>query len=160
MKRFFIFIVFLFFQNIVVNIIGDNTLSAQDSWWKEKKYKSEAKRQKFAICKKVFVTLSDAINYNNPYTFLNYYNDEIYLNFLNNEKGYYTSSQTYYIIENFFYTYPVSSFKWKISSRSESYAFAKGKYKYKLNGFINSFSLSISLKYINGKWLIDQIIVS
>jgi len=135
------------------------TLS-QDTWWKEKKYKSEKKQRKFNNCKLVFINISDGLMYSNV-TYINpYFQNEVYLSIQNSEKGYYNREQSSYIIENFLNNYPVSSFKWRNSSTSENYAFALGKYKYKKGGVINTFTISVSLKYINDLWLIDQIIVN
>ncbi len=145
---------------IIFCFVLSETSLAQDNWWKDKKYKTEAKRQKFAGCKKVFVTIGDGINYSNVYAVIPYFGSEVYLNILNDERGYYSPDQTKYIVENFFSNNPVHSFKWRMSSRSENYAFASGKYKYSKNGYINNYSLSVSLKYINEKWLIDQIIIN
>lgn len=135
-------------------------LSAQDSWWKEKKYKSEARRMKFANCKKVFASIADGVNYSNVFDVIPYFGSEVYLNILNEEKGYYSPEQSRLILENFINSNPVSSFRWRISSRSENYAFASGHYKYRKNGFINTYDLSVSLKYIDELWLIDQIIIN
>ncbi len=133
---------------------------AQDSWWKDKKYKTEAKRVKFANCKKVFVNIADGLNLSNVYMVIPYFGSEVYLNILNDEKGYYSPDQTKYILENFFSNNQVYNFKWRMSSRTENYAFASGKYKYSKNGYINNYSLSVSLKFINETWLIDQIIIN
>ncbi len=133
---------------------------SQDSWWKDKKYKSEEKQSKFNNCKSVFLSIADGLMYSNV-TYINpFFQNEIYLSMDNSEKGYYNREQSSYIIESFFTSYPVSSFKWKNSSRSEKYAFALGKYKYKKGGFISTFTVSVSLKYINDLWQIDQIIVN
>ena len=133
---------------------------AQDNWWKDKKYKTEAKRVKFANCKKVFVNIADGLNLSNVYMVIPYFGSEVYLNILNDEKGYYSPDQTKYILENFFSNNQVYNFKWRMSSRTENYAFASGKYKYSKNGYINNYSLSVSLKFINETWLIDQIIIN
>lgn len=133
---------------------------AQDSWWKNKKYKSESKRVKFNNCKKTFVIVGDGISYSNSYVIKGYMSSEIYINISDNENGYFSSDQSQLILENFFTNNIVSSFKWKSSSAADIYAFATGKYKYKRNGFINYYTLSISLKYINNVWLIDQIIIN
>lgn len=135
-------------------------IKAQDSWWKEKKYKSEEKQKKFSECKLAFLNIADGLMYSNVTYVSPYFQNEIYLSIQNNEKGYYNREQSGYIIDNFFSTYPVSSFKWKNSSRSERYAFALGKYKYKKGGFISTFTISVSLIYVNDLWLIDQIIVN
>jgi hypothetical protein len=133
---------------------------AQDNWWKEKKYSSEAKRIKFYNCKKAFIDIGDGLNYNNVYLVVPYLTSDVYLNIMENEKGYYSIDQAQNIIDNFLHSYPVNSFKWKISNRSENYAFALGKYKYKKDGYINSYEISVSLKYLSGLWIIDQIIVN
>ena len=135
-------------------------IRAQDSWWKEKKYKTEEKQKKFNDCKLAFLNIADGLMYTNVTYVSPYFQNEIYLSIQNSEKGYYNREQSIYIIENFFSTYPVSSFKWKNSSRSERYAFALGKYKYKKGGFISTFTISVSLKYVNDLWLIDQIVVN
>ncbi len=146
---------------VVVSIVlfSESALS-QDAWWKEKKYKTEEKQRKFNECKKVLIDISDGLMYSNVNYIIPHFQNEVYLSIQNSEKGYYNREQSSYIIESFFTTYPVSSFKWKNSSRSERYAFALGKYKYKKGGFINTFTISVSLKYVDDLWQIDQIIVN
>ena len=151
---------YLIYSVILLGFVWSNQLIAQDNWWKEKKYKSEAKRLKAANCKKVFVNIANGINYSNVFDVVPHFGSEVYLNILNNEKGYYSPEQARLIIENFFSNNPVSSFKWRLSSRSENYAFASGTYKYQKNGFLNTYDLSASLKYSNELWLIDQIIIN
>lgn len=150
---------YLLFLLVFCFVLTENSFS-QDSWWKDKKYKTEAKRVKFANCKKVFVNISDGLNLSSVYMVIPYFGSEVYLNILNDEKGYYSPDQTKYILENFFSNNQVYNFKWRMSSRTENYAFASGKYKYSKNGYINNYSLSVSLKYINETWLIDQIIIN
>lgn len=150
---------YLLFLLVFCFVLTEKSFS-QDSWWKDKKYKTEAKRVKFANCKKVFVNIADGLNLSNVYMVIPYFGSEVYLNILNDEKGYYSPDQTKYILENFFSNNQVYSFKWRMSSRTENYAFASGKYKYSKNGYINNYSLSVSLKYINETWLIDQIIIN
>lgn len=133
---------------------------SQDSWWKEKKYKSEDKQKKFENCKHVFLSIADGLMYSNVTYISPFFQNEIYLSLQDSEKGYYNREQSGYIIESFLQSFPVSSFKWKNSSRSERYAFALGKYKYKKGGFISTFTISVSLKYLNDLWLIDQVIVN
>jgi len=145
----------IFFQFVI-----SNEGYSQVSWWKNKNYSSEAKRQKFADCKKVFLDIADGINYESVYLIIPYFGSEVYLNFVDNEKGYYSPDQARFIIESFLTNYPATSFKWKVSNASDNYAFALGKHKYKKNGSIYKFDVSASLKYVYGKWLIDQLIVN
>lgn len=155
-KRYLFFFYLLFFFTFIIN----ESSHSQDNWWRDKKYKNEAKRQKFANCKKVFVDIAEGINYSNVYIIIPYFGTEVYLNILNDDKGYYSPEQTKYILDNFFTNNRINSFKWKISSRSEGYAFANGKYKYNKDGSVNSYDFSVSLKYTNDTWLIDQIIIN
>ena len=145
---------------MVSQLFPVNSALSQDSWWKNKKYRTETKRQKFAECKKVFVDIADGINYSNVYMVTPYFGSEVYLNFVETQKGYYSPDQAQFIVDNFFNNYPAYSFKWRVSNASENYAFALGKHKYKKNGYANKFDVSVSLKYSNNKWLIDQIIVN
>ena len=154
-KKGYYFLLVIFFSLSAVNYSF-----SQDNWWKDKRYKSETLRQKYAQCKRIFVNIGNGINYSNVYEVIPYFGTEVYLNILDDEKGYYSPDQTKFILENFFTNNPVSSFKWRMSSRSDNYAFASGKYKYRKNGYINSFELSVSLKYSNDLWLIDQIIIN
>lgn len=142
--------------------LGVNTKESfsQDSWWKNKKYKSEEKQRKYNQCKLVYVNISDGLMYGNVTYITPFFQNEVYLSINSSEKGYYNREQTIYIVESFLGANPVSSFKWKNSSVAENYAFAIGKYKYKKSGFINTYTVSVSLKYINDLWLIDQVIVN
>ncbi|MCX7878152.1 MAG: DUF4783 domain-containing protein [Ignavibacteria bacterium] len=150
--------IFLYF--ILILLVYPEYSFPQDTWWKDKKYKTKEKQQKFDNCKITFMNIADGLQYNNVTYISPYFQNEIYLSLHNTEKGYYSREQSAYIIESFFSLYPVYSFRWRNSTRSETYAFAVGKYRYKRNGFINSFTVSVSLKYINNLWLIDQILVN
>jgi hypothetical protein len=132
----------------------------QDNWWKEKKYKTESKKQKFALCKASFVTIGDGFLYSNVFNITPYISDEVYISIMNDDKGYYNQEQGRYILEQFMANYPVASFRWKNSSVNENYSFAVGKYKYRRNGYVSTSTISVSLKYINDTWIIDQIIIN
>jgi hypothetical protein len=140
-----------------MTLILGGSLHSQDNWWKDKRFKTEEKRQKYASCKAAFVNIGDGFLYSNVYNITTYFDSEVYLNIMNDNKGYYTQDQGKYIVDGFMSNNPVASFKWKNSSYSDGYAFAVGKYKFKKDGYINTSTVSISLKYINGSWLIDQI---
>jgi len=96
-KGYYILLILFFSLSVV-----DSAFS-QDNWWKDKRYKTEALRQKYADCKKVFVNIGDGLNYSNVYEVIPYFGTEVYLNILDDEKGYYSPDQTKFILENFFY---------------------------------------------------------
>ena len=145
---------------MLLAIICVNTSNAQDNWWKERKFKTDAKRVKYASCKSAFMNIGDGFLYSNVYNITAYFDSEIYLSIMNDDKGYYNEEQSRFILDSFLSNNPVASFRWRNSSVSENYAFAMGKYKFKKNGYINSSTVSVSLKYVNGSWLIDQITIN
>ncbi len=137
-----------------------NSVQSQDNWWKDKKYKTESAKIKYTKCKKVFIDIGNGFNYDNVFTIAQYFSSEVYLNISGEDKGYYSTDQAKYILDNFINNYSPTGFKWRNSSRSDIYAFATGKFKYKKNGYDNVFEISISLNYVDDSWLIDQIIIN
>lgn len=134
--------------------------SAQDGWWKEKKYKDDFTRQKFALCKKTFKDIGSGLSYRQVSGVSRYFDEQVYLNIISNEKGYYSSSQAELILSDFMDYFRVTAFNFKRSTRYNTYAFATGKYKYTINGNKNELEVSISLKFYNDEWFIDQIMIN
>lgn len=160
--RWFNFYVSIWYVLIAVFMLSFSSgeIYAQDSWWKNKKFKNQEKQKKYENCKLAYINISDGLMYSNVNYIIPFFQNEVYLSINDTEKGYYNREQTAFIVESFLNSNPVSSFKWKNSSVAENYAFAIGKYKYKKSGFINTYTISVSLKYINELWLIDQVIVN
>ncbi len=148
----------IFFFIVAILLISQQSFS-QDSWWKQKKFKTESAKQKYLQCKSVFVTIGEGFGSADVYSVSQYFNDEVFLNISSVDKGYYSTEQAKMILENLFSSYPPNSFKWLNSNYSSSYAFASGRYKYSKGGFVNSYSIGVSLKYSSGYWKIDQIIL-
>lgn len=134
--------------------------SAQDRWWKDKKYKDEFTRQKYALCKKTFKDIASSLSYQQISAMSRYFDEQVYLNIISNEKGYYSSSQAELIVTDFMDYFKVINFVYKRSTRYNTYAFATGKYKYSINGNKNELEVSISLKFYNDVWYIDQIMIN
>lgn len=152
-KRLFLSILLIFF-------FLTGKIYSQYDWWKDKKYRSKEQQLKFDNCKYTFVNIADGFMYSNVSYITPYFQNEVYISIKNEDKGYYSRDQARYIIEEFLGKYSPDSFKWKNSTRSEIYAFANGKYVYKKDGYQNKLFISVSLKYLNELWLIDQIIVN
>jgi len=144
---------------IVITLIlfFNNDTFSQDKWWKEKKYKNEATRTKYELCKKTFKDigygfLSKNINFINLY-----FDSQVYLNIITNEKGYYSPNQAEIILLDFMEYFTIDNIKYQRSSKFNTYAFVNGVYTYIIGSGKRSLGVTISLKYSNGKWLIDQI---
>ena len=145
------FILFSFFSN-------DST--AQDKWWKEKKYRTEASRVKYELCKKTFKDIGYGFMSNNI-NFINlYFDSQVYLNIISNEKGYYSPNQAEILLQEFMEYFTIESIKYQRSSKFNTYAFVNGVYTYTKGSGKRDLGLTISLKYNNGKWFIDQITIN
>ena len=153
MTRIFLLIfVFCFFAGINVN--------AQDDWWKDKKFKDDGQKAKYLLCKKTFKNISNGFNYQNVNDINVYFGSEVYLNIISNERGYYSSNQAELILTDFMEYFKVVSFKYKHSYLKNSFAFAIGKYIYDRGSGKRELNASISLKYIDDVWIIDQISIN
>ncbi len=156
MSRYPLFIIILIFFSFFLSAGA----SAQDSWWKEKKYKDDFTRQKYALCKKTFKDIGSALSYQQVSGISRYFDDQVYLNLISYEKGYYSPAQAELILSDFMDYFRVVSFGLKRSTRYNTYAFAMGKYKYSINGNKNELEVSVSLKFYNDAWFIDQIMIN
>ena len=153
MTRIFLLIfVFYFFTEISVN--------AQDDWRKDKKFKDDRQKAKYSLCRKTFNSIASGFNYQNINDINIYFGSEVYLNIISNERGYYSSNQAELILTDFMEYFKVVSFKYKHSYLKNSFAFAIGKYIYDRGNGKRELNASISLKYIDDVWIIDQISIN
>ncbi|MBI5404397.1 MAG: DUF4783 domain-containing protein [Ignavibacteriae bacterium] len=142
---------------ITVFFIVYANLNAQDDWWKDKKYKDEKTKAKYALCKKTFKDIASGFNTQNVNKINAFFGSEVYLNIISNEKGYYSPNQAELILSDFMDYFRVVSFKYKHSYFKSTFAFALGKYVYDRGSGKRELSASVSLKYKDEKWIIDQI---
>jgi len=133
---------------------------AQDGWWKDKKYKDEFTKQKYALCKKTFKDIGNGLSYRNISNINPYFDEQVYLNIISYEKGYYSSSQAELILMEFMDYFKIINFNYKRSSRYNTYAFAVGKYHYSINGNKRELEVGVSLKYYRDNWYIDQVMIN
>lgn len=134
-----------------------NDSFSQDKWWKEKKYKNEVTRLKYELCRKTFKDIANGLLYNNISYINPYFDSQVYLNIISNDKGYYSSGQAEQILLDFMDYFTVDNVKYLRSSRFNTYAFVNGIYTYAIGSGKRDLKVSISLKYNNNKWLVDQI---
>jgi hypothetical protein len=134
-----------------------SNLSAQDSWWKDKKYKDEKTKAKYSLCKRTFKDIATGFNIQSINRISAYFGSEVYLNVISNDKGYYSPNQAELILSDFMDYFLVVSFKYKHSYLKNSFAFALGKYVYDRGSGKRELNASVSLKYKDNVWIIDQI---
>lgn len=141
----------------LVFLIIYSNLSAQDDWWRDKKYKDEKTKEKYAMCKKTLKDIASGFNIQSVSRISEYFGSEVYLNIITNDKGYYSPNQAELILSDFMDYFKVVSFKYKNSYSKNSFAFALGKYIYDRGSGRRELNGSVSLKYKDEKWIIDQI---
>lgn len=149
--RLILFCLFLF-----LFLFSGRTYS-QETWWKEKKFKTEEGRKKYELCKKSFKEIANGFSFASAGMVSKYFNGEVFLDVIGNEKGYYSSGQAEYIISDFIDYFKVTSVKLLNSYYKNSYAFVTGKYWYNIGSGKRELKLSVSLKYNNDVWYIEQI---
>ncbi len=142
---------------LVAFFFVSNSASSQEDWWKDKKYKSDEAKKKYELCKKTFKEISNGFTYSSINVINRYFGPEVFLDVIGTEKGYYSSGQAEYIISDFMEYYKVTNVKYIRSYHNNSYAFVMGKYFYNLGSGKKELKLSISLKYKEDIWYIDQI---
>jgi hypothetical protein len=142
---------------LVAFIFVSNSAFSQEDWWKDKKYKNDETKRKYELCKKTFKEISNGFTYSSISTISGYFGPEVFLDVLGTEKGYYSSGQAEYIVSDFMDYFKVTSVKYVRSYHKNSYAFVMGKYFYNIGTGKRELKLSISLKFRDDRWYIDQI---
>lgn len=142
---------------ILSGLFYNNDLFAQDRWWKEKRYKNEAVQAKYDLCKATFKDIGYGLLYRNVSYINSFFDSQVYLNIISNDKGYYSANQAELILLDFMDYFTVDNFRYIRSSRFNTYAFVNGVYTYMIGSGKKNLNVSVSLRYYNNKWYIEQI---
>lgn len=82
---------------------------------------------------------------------------QTYFSLTNGIRGYFSSNQAYYILEDFFKIYHVISFRFHSLQAEEGNPYATGIYFYEFKGKRETAQVYISLKNTGNSWKIIQI---
>jgi len=82
---------------------------------------------------------------------------QTYFSLTNGIRGYFSSNQAYYILEDFFRVYQVISFKFHSIQTENGNPYATGIYMYEFKGKRQTAQVYISLKNVGKSWKIIQI---
>jgi hypothetical protein len=115
---------------------------------------------KYELCKKTFKDIGFGFTYRNVNYITPYFDSQVYLNVLSNDKGYYSSTQAEQILLDFMDYFTVKNFRYKRSSRFNTYAFVNGVYTYVIGSGKGDLKVAISLRYYIDKWYVDQISIN
>ena len=89
-----------------------------------------------------------------------YFSSQPYISLINGVNGYYSSNQAYYILEDFFNSYRVVSFRFEEKKTEESTSYGKGDYYFEKKGKREVAHLYITLTKAGSKWYITQISIN
>ena len=109
---------------------------------------------------KIFNHLESGIKTSSIKEFNNYLMAEIFISLENGVTSYFSSTQSYHILDNYFkHNKPIGFKLIEVVATSEK-PFAVGQLKYSKNGILNDSQVFATLLKENGKWKISQIIIN
>ncbi|MCW8804559.1 MAG: DUF4783 domain-containing protein, partial [Ignavibacteriaceae bacterium] len=108
----------------------------------------------------IFNDIESGIISNDVKKFSQYFSSQPYISLVNGVNGYYSSNQAYYIIEDFFNSFKIVSFKMEETKTEGSVSYGKGNYYYEKKGKRQIAHLYITLSKSGNKWYITQISIN
>ena len=108
----------------------------------------------------IFKEIESGINEGNIERISKYFGQQTYFSFSNGINGYYSSNQAFYVVEDFFKLYRVTSFKLDNIKNNNNHSYATGKYNYDNKGQRSTAQVYISLKKIGNNWIITQFTIN
>ena len=108
----------------------------------------------------VFKDIEKGIVSNDVEKFSQYFSPQPYISLVNGVNGYYSSNQAYYIMEDFFNSFKIVSFKMEETKTEGTVSYGKGDYYYEKKGRREVAHLYITLSKSGNKWYITQISIN
>jgi len=108
----------------------------------------------------VFNDIEKGIVSNDVKKFSQYFSPQPYISLVNGVNGYYSSNQAYYIMEDFFNSFKIVSFKLEETKTEGTVSYGKGDYYYEKKGRREVAHLYITLSKSGNKWYITQISIN
>ena len=150
MKTLFLYIVIIFF------VSGISYLFAQHNNFQQ----NINNGNKIKIQTIIFNDIESGIAGNDVKKFSQYFSSQPYISLVNGVNGYYSSNQAYYIMEDFFNSFKVVSFKMEETKSEGSVSYGKGDYYFEKKGRREVAHLYITLSKSGNKWYITQISIN
>lgn len=150
MKTLFFYFVIIFFTSQYINLTAQHkNLQQNISTGKDVKVQSI-----------IFNEIESGIANNDVKKFSPYFSAQPYLSLINGVNGYYSSNQAFYIMEDFFNSFRVVSFKLHETKTEEAVAYGKGDYYYEKKGRREVAHLYVTLSKSGSKWYITQLSIN
>jgi hypothetical protein len=140
-----------------LNIFLGGSVSAQ-----ERNFLNKFDTSKHAVTATqiTFNRIESAISQGDVNLLSSYLGSQTYLSLSNGIRGYYSSNQTYYVLEDFFRIYNVTSFHFDNLNLDENVPYATGIYNYEFKGKRNTAQVYVSLKKTGNSLKITQITIN
>jgi len=150
----------IFYMNknfyILIILLPLSVLFSQSSNLAEKTDTKKDAQQEELIFKEIELGIKEG----NVERISKYFGQQTYFSFSNGVNGYYSSNQAFYVIEDFFKLYRVTSFKLDHIKSDKNHSYATGKYNYDNKGQRSTAQVYISLKKIGTNWIITQFTIN
>ena len=144
-----IFILKLIFMLTAVNYGQDYTLKHD--------FSTDFKTQ---FIENILSAIEKGISNGNTSEFSHFLGQQTYLSLLNGVSGYYSSNQAYYVLENFFKQYHVTSFRIENVNIAKTTPYATGIYYFERKGNRSEAKVYITLKLSGRSWQITPISIN
>jgi hypothetical protein len=108
----------------------------------------------------IFSDIEKGLSSGNVSVISRYFSPQTYFSLSNGVSGYYSSNQSFYILEDFFSIYKVSSFRFLNIQADKNNPYATGVYTFESKGQKGTSQVYVSLKNIGGSWKITQITIN
>jgi len=145
-----------FYITIIFSVFGINILLAQHNNIQQ----NLSTNNKVKIQSIILNDIELGILNNDVKKFSPYFSSQPYISLINGVNGYYSSNQAFYIMEDFFNSFKVVSFKMEETKTEESVSYGKGNYYFEKKGRREVAHLYITLSKSGNKWYITQISIN
>jgi len=108
----------------------------------------------------IFSEIESGIKEANVNLISKYFGQQTYFSFSNGINGYYSNNQAFYVLEDFFKLYKVTSFRFEHIKKNKNLSYATGKYNFDNRGQRSTAQVYISLKKIGHNWNITQFTIN
>ncbi|GBD90710.1 hypothetical protein BMS3Abin04_01429 [bacterium BMS3Abin04] len=140
---------------IIILILSILEVNAQNNF-----AKSMFGLQQKESAKIVFQEIQKGFNSNDISKIAKFIKDDTFINLKNGVSDYFSSSQAYYVLNEFFKAYHTVSVKLDNIKVKNEYSYASGKLIYKRSGVSGTAQVFISLRKTRVGWIIIQLTVS
>jgi hypothetical protein len=107
--------------------------------------------------KGIFENIQEGLLHGNIGEFSQYFGTHVQVNLQGGENGYYSASQTYYVLENYLRTRKLVTFSFTTIGESDTNPYATGSGGLNVKGTREFIQVYVSLSWAGDRWVISQI---